>query len=458
MPKIRAKVFILDTSVLVHDPNVIENLGDNIVVVPIWVVEELDRTKNRSDLVGASSREVSRKLDGYREIGSLLEGVATKTGGRVFVDYNGQDWTDLPVGLEHNNDNRLLLVAMAWQKREDDPEVIILTKDINLRIKADACGIAADDYQHDKRIKRIEELYSGRVTIVLAEANRGLIDLLYRDKLVPIKALAKIPDLHLEELPPNIGCKFVCGDSYALALYQPQKGDFTAVSKPKNLSDRKQGIKPVNDEQALAFKLLIDPDIKLVTLVGKAGTGKTLISLLAAYRQLSEKDDEPQRILVWRPNVEIGRSLGFLPGDIDEKFAPWCEPICENMRLIIGPDQVKDGRKLDLVGELIRFGQLEIQPINYALGATKHNAIILIDEAQNLTPREVTALITRCGDHSKVIITGDPYQIYNPYLDSASNGLTYVVERFRGQPIFGHITMLKSERSQLAELAADILL
>ncbi|OFZ75887.1 MAG: hypothetical protein A3K03_09645, partial [Bdellovibrionales bacterium RIFOXYD1_FULL_44_7] len=439
------------------DPNVIENLGDNIIVIPIWSIEELDRAKNRLDLVGASSREFSRQLDSYQEMGSLKEGVATKSGGRLFVDYNGKDWTDLPVGLEHNNDNRMLLVAMAWQNKPHKPEVIILSKDLNLRIKANACGLKADDYQHDKRITRIEELYSGRVTINLTGDQAEILNILSRDKSLAAKTVAEILGVCLAELPANIGCKFVCGGKYVLAVYKPLSKVFVSVSKPKSL-DKSKGIEPINDEQALAFKLLMDPEIKLVTLVGKAGTGKTLISLLAAYRQTGEEgDDKPSRILVWRPNVEIGRSLGFLPGDIDEKFAPWREPICENMRLIVGHSQEKDGRKFDIVGELIRSGYLEIQPINYALGATKHNAIILIDEAQNLTPREVAALITRCGEYSKVIITGDPYQIYNPYLDPASNGLTYVVERFRGQDIFGHITMVKSERSKLAELAADIL-
>ena len=458
MPESHPKVFVLDTSILIHDPKVIENLGDNTIIIPIWAVEELDRAKTRSDLVGASSREVSRKLDEYRQKGSLQSGVTTKAGGLLIVDYNGKDWTDLPVGLEHNNDNRMLLVAMAWQNRPHKPEVIILSKDLNLRIKAGACGLTADDYQHDKRINRIEELYSGRVTINLDDDHAEILSSLPRNKSVSVSVVAKIPGVRLDELPANIGCKFVYGGKHVLAIYKPQNHVFISVAKPKSTPDKSRGIEPINDEQALAFKLLMDPEIKLVTLVGKAGTGKTLISLLAAYLQTNEdSDDKPNRILVWRPNVEIGKSLGFLPGDIDEKFAPWREPICENMRLIIGPGHEKDGKKFESVAELIRSGALEIQPINYALGATKHNAIILIDEAQNLTPREVAALITRCGEYSKVVITGDPYQIYNPYLDPASNGLTYVVERFRGQDIFGHITMVKSERSKLAELAADIL-
>lgn len=452
-----AKAFVLDTSILIHDPNVIENLGNNIIVVPIGALEELDRTKNRQDLVGASSREVSRKLDSYREKGSLKDGVATNAGGRLYIDYNGNDWSKLPVSLEHNNDNRIILVARSWQEDLGATEVIILTKDINLRVKADACGIKADDYQHDKRIKRIEELYSGRLTIQLADTHAEILNTLSAKESIAVEAIVGITGLQLDELPPNIGCKFVYGGKYVLGIYKPQNKVFVLVKKPRPALERSREIRPINDEQALAFKLLMDPEIKLVTLVGKAGTGKTLISLLAAHLQLSEKGDKPQRILVWRPNMEIGRSLGFLPGDINEKFAPWCEPICENMRLILGPGQEKDGSKFDSVDELIGAGYLEIQPINYALGATKHNAIIIIDEAQNLTPREIAALITRCGEYSKVFITGDPCQIYNPYLSPDSNGLTYVVERFRGQEIFGHITMVKSERSKLAELAADIL-
>ncbi len=457
MSKRDSKVFILDTSILVHDPNVIENLDGNDVVIPIWAIEELDKGKSGHGFLGASSREVSRKLDLYRESGALKNGVATKTGGRLFVDYNGADWTDLPVGLEHSNDNRILLVAMAWMKKKKDHDVILLTKDLNLRIKANACGISTDDYQHDKKICRIEELYSGRVSIEVGASGLQIFEELPSKKSMPAELVAQLASLDLDKFPPNIGCKFISGDRYILAVYNKRNNAFDFVPKPKRLGDKSKPIQPINDEQALAFKLLLDPHIRLVTLVGKAGTGKTLISLLAAYRQLGAEENKANRILVWRPNIEIGRSLGFLPGTIDEKFAPWSEPICENMKLIVGPDQFKDGKRFDMVGEMIKFGHLDIQPINYALGSTKHKAIIIIDEAQNLTPREAAALITRCGEHSKVVMTGDPYQIYNPYLDPTSNGLTYVVERFRGHQIFGHITMVKSERSELAELAADIL-
>lgn len=452
-----SKVFILDTSILVHDPHVIENLGDNIIVIPIWAIEELDKGKNGHGFLGASSREVSRKLDQYREIGALKAGVPTGHGGRLFVDYNGTDWKDLPVGLEHNTDNRILLVAKAWKDKKSGQEVILLTKDVNLRIKANACGILTDDYKHDKRIGRIEELYSGRVTVELTGNGLKIFEELPQKQTMPAGLVAEMSGLNLETLPANVACTFVSNDRHILSIYNPRNGTFDFVPKPKRSKDKSKTVQPINDEQALAFKLLLDPYIRLVTLVGKAGTGKTLISLLAAWRQLGDDDSKPHRILVWRPNVEIGKSLGFLPGNIDEKFAPWREPICENMKLIVGPDQYKDGKKLDVIGEIIRFGKLDIQPINYALGATKHNAIIIVDEAQNLTPREAAALITRCGEHSKVVMTGDPYQIYNPYLDPTSNGLTYVVEKFRGHQIFGHITMLKSERSELAELAADIL-
>lgn len=456
MPPNDAKVFVLDTSVMIHDPSIIEKLGDNIIVIPIWAIEELDRGKSGQGLRGASSREVSRKLDGYRETGCLKSGVPINAGGCLFVDYNGSDWHDLPIGLEHSNDNRILLVAKAWQTKEPEKKVILLTKDVNLRLKASACFIDAEDYKHDKPIGKIEELYSGRMNINLTPENAGILSELPRKKDMSADEIAARTGLILAGITANISCKFIYDGKYILAVYNKRNGSFDYVAKPSKANDRRE-VKPINDEQALAYKLLLDPHIKLVTLVGKAGTGKTLIALLASYQQLGEADEESHQILVWRPNVEIGKSLGYLPGDIEEKFAPWCEPIYENMRLIVGPNQEKDGKKFDMVDELIRKGWLKIQPINYALGATKHNTIIIIDEAQNLTPREAAALITRCGDNSKVVMTGDPHQIYNPYLDPTSNGLTYVVERFRGHEIFGHITMTKSERSELAELAADIL-
>jgi len=471
MSKTEKKIFILDTSVLIHDPGVIEHLGNNDIVIPLRATEELDKGKNGQDLLGISCREVSRKLDYYRNKGAqhhrtLKTGIPTDAGGMLYVDYARADWKELPDELERNNDNRILLVAVAWQKKKKPNNVILLTKDINLRLKADSCGINTEDYTHDQQINTLGALYSGVVTIPLPLKLAHLKAELGSNGKIEATQIIELPEA--SGLLPNACCYLTFGDKYTLAIYDKANNIFIYVHKPKPMDPTKRGLLakgPINTEQALAYDMLLNPNIKIVTLVGKTGTGKTLLAILAAMKLLGDgafthqHDGKPSRILVWRPNIEIAKSLGYLPGSESEKFAPYCGPIIENMRLILGKKYKKDGdtNYVDPVAEYIHDGLMEIKPINFALGSTKHHCVIIVDEAQNLTPRQIAALITRVGENSKIILTGDPNQIYTPYLSPINNGLTYVVERLKGYDMFGHMTMFKSERSAVAELAATVL-
>lgn len=459
MEFLKTKVFVLDTSVLVHDPNVVENLGDNIVVIPIWVIEELDKLKREPD-VGSNARLASRGLDEYRKKGFLTDGVATNNRGTVFVNYSGDDFSVLPIGLEHNNDNRIIVVAKKWQDKNPSHAVTVVSKDVNLRLKANSCGIASDDYLFDKNISSPDELYSGTK---LVDVSNSELDIVGGLKERPQEAV-KLSSIEIHEnsdLLPNQCCILKNSkEKIALAIFKNLQSAFFSV-RANFPQVPKESVHPINDEQWLAYALLMDQSISLVTLVGAPGSGKTLISLLAGYHQLETRYSQ---ILVYRPHIELGKSLGYLPGTIQEKFQPWMHPISDNFNLILrtpikNPKGASKSEKKEEVSayDFMDRNLLEISPITFIRGRSIHQKFVIIDEAQNLTPHEVKTIITRIGQDSKIVLTGDPSQIDKPFLDSVSNGLSYVVQRFAGQEIYGHITMKKTERSKLAELAARLL-
>ena len=466
------KVYVLDTSVLMHDPAAIENLGDNIIVVPIWVIEELDHLKKVPGK-GEIARRASRKLDAYRQQGSLKTGVPTQSHGTIFIDYAGTDFSVLPVHLEETNDNRVIAVAYQWKEEHSQSSVVLISKDVNLRIKADALGINAEDYLYDKKIQSPDELYTGIAELELQGDVTELLNLFFNKEIVPdelVFAAMSSP----RDLTPNQCCYLTAGSTTGLAIYKKRQGIFRRVTKPKAREKSEREILPINAEQAFALALLQDPDIALVTLAGKAGTGKTLIASLGGWGQIPEYY---RQLVIYRPNIEVGRPLGYLPGTLDEKFAPWMQPIYDNLDLIVrGPQQEpahnahRGGFKRrdaaqekgepsfeDLMEGFMEHGLLEISPINFVQGRTLHHRFVIVDEAQNLTPSETKVVITRMGEGSKVVLTGDPEQIVNPFLDAVSNGLTHVIENMKNQELCGHITMKKTERSRLAELAADLL-
>jgi len=472
----RQKVFVLDTSVMIHDPYCLEKFQDNIVVLPFCVIEEIDGLKKAPNSVGENSRRSSRLIDKYKKQGSLKDGVPTKGGGLLIGDYTPRFKQIFPQGVEKKNDNIILATAKKWQNRKDrnKKEVYVVSKDINLRLKASVIGIKEQDYLNDKAAEQVDEIYSGFVSLKLPDSLCGeLFSRLAREKKVDASFLGD--RLKGKILFPNQCCKILNEETekYVLAIYKTSgcSRHFHFIEKPKSAtvggSQREMVVKPINDEQAMAYALLCDPEILLTTIIGKAGSGKTLISLLAGVAMLDE--GQRDRLKVYRPNIVMGKGLGFLPGDLAEKFDPWTLPITDNLSLIVngkysersengGGDMLEKKKgNLDRMEELLRAKIIEIVPTIYIRGRSLHRQYVIVDEAQNLTPHEVKTIITRIGVNSKIVLTGDLAQIDSPYLDATSNGLAHVVQRMRGQNVFGHITLQKSERSSLAELAANLL-
>ena len=437
------KNYILDTTVLLYDAQAMFRFNENNVIIPITVLEDVDHFKKDINEIGRSARQTSRYLDEMRKKSSVASGVRLDNGGTLYVKISsGATLRRLPDELrERNRDNLILAIALDVKERAGSIPTIFVSKDINLRIKADALGLDVEDYESEK--VDIEELYSGCKDIrtdsqsILHFKERGILE----------------TD---EELFPHQYVSLVNRSNPTQIVY----GRYDAVKKTivKILSEGREGgwrIRPKNREQMFAMDALLDDDIQLVTLVGKAGTGKTLLAVAASlYKTVDE--NVYSRILVSRPTLPMGKDIGFLPGTIEEKLTPWMYPIVDNVELIMRKDS-RASRTIRGFRELVDMGILVIEPLTYIRGRSIHNQYLILDEAQNLTPHEMKTIITRVGEGTKIVVTGDPYQIDNPYIDSSSNGLTYVVERFKTQEISAHITFTKGERSKLSELAANLL-
>jgi PhoH-like ATPase len=438
------KNYVLDTNVLLHDPRALFQFKDNNVIIPIYVVEEIDKFKRDLSELGRNARQVSRDLDAFREEnGSLTEGVPLESGGTLRVLFTERE---LPRELmnQHIADNRILALAIDVKEREPNLRCVFVTKDINLRIRADALGLVTEDYENDK----IEnpEVYMG---VRELEVGKGDIDDFYsRGELAPPDGVNGVyPNefaLLKDRNAPN---------HTALSKYNAQKGRFVPLLK--SLKEGAWGLRPRNKEQSFALDLLLNDEIKLVTIVGKAGTGKTLLAIAAGLQKTME-EQVYQKMLVSRPVFPLGKDIGFLPGTVEEKLNPWMQPIYDNVEFLMGLSRAdkKAGRSYR---ELIDLGLVAIEPLTYIRGRSIPNQYIVVDEAQNLTPHEVKTIITRVGDNTKIVLTGDPYQIDNPYVDSTSNGLVHVVNKFKHERLAGHITLTKGERSALAELASNVL-
>ncbi|MBF8251352.1 MAG: PhoH family protein [Deltaproteobacteria bacterium] len=437
------KYFVLDTNVLLHDVNSLFAFQDNDVVIPIIAIEELDRFKKDLNEIGRNARQVSRILDKFRDQGQLFKGIKLENGGTLRVFIQSSKSNSLPPELIFNKaDNQILSVAMELKEKGKQP-VCLVTKDTNLRIKADALGISARDYESDKI--EISEQYEGFRTTTVP---RAVIDSFYaKGSLEPL----------VNDLFPNEGVLLVDeGDSKhsALARFHKEKGNLLPLTLPK---EGVWGIYPKNAEQRFAMDLLLDDSIKLVTLAGKAGTGKTLVAIAAGLKKTADEETYT-RLLVSRPIFPLGKDIGFLPGNLEEKLTPWMQPIFDNLELIFGLDRKDKEKGMHYnYKELMNQGILQLEPLTYIRGRSIPNQYMIVDEAQNLTPHEIKTIITRAGDNTKIVLTGDPYQIDNPYIDSSSNGLSYVVERFKNEAIAGHVTLSKGERSELAERAANLL-
>ncbi len=457
------KTFVLDTNVLLHDPNALTKFQDNNVVVPIEVVEEIDRFKRDPSEKGRNARQISRLLDDFRQRGNLSDGVTIDeaSGGILKVVFcRAETLAQLPPELRSGNgDNNILAVAMEQRLQEvmgSQPPVVLVTKDTNLRIKADAVGLIAQDYTTDK--VDIADLYPGFCELWVSAEQMD------RVKDAAGLALISLPEGSggVAGLQANEGVTLVDQaqpNHTLLARYNDRSGSLHPLQR---VSKVKLGrIQPRNREQTFALDLLLDPDIQLITLVGKAGTGKTLLALAAGLNQVAD-ERLYDRLLVTRPVIPLGKDIGFLPGDLEEKMGPWMQPIIDNLDFLLGggdEGQTQRGQRAprNSWSDLKGMGLLEVEAISYIRGRSIPRQYMVVDEAQNLTPHEVKTIVTRVGQGTKIVLTGDPYQIDNPYVDADSNGLTWLVERFKGQALAGHVTLSRGERSELAELAANLL-
>jgi PhoH-like ATPase len=440
------KVFVLDTNVLLHDPNAMLRFDDNDVILPIAIIEELDRFKKQPEMIGRNARKVSRMLDELRLKGHLTHGVMLEHGGMLRVGLCDRDTLrELPTELEGDKaDNEILAVALEL-KTASDCDVVLVSKDTNLRIKADALGLDVEDYETDKI--DIAELYSGTTELYVPG---NVVDDVFKSgesalagDFYPNQAVMLIDEMN----PGHTALAMM--DALGKTARPLAKLPYGGVSR----------ITPRNREQKFALELLLRDDVPLVTLVGKAGTGKTLLAIAAGLQKVAD-ERKYSRLLISRPVIPMGKDIGYLPGDINEKLTPWMQPLYDNFDLIFGTQDNRDNKSAAWRKgheELIEHGLLQIEPLTYIRGRTLPNQFLIVDEAQNLTPHEVKTIITRAGEGTKIVLTGDPDQIDNPYVDAASNGLTYVVERFKGEGLSGHITFVKGERSNLAERATQLL-
>ena len=469
------KTFVLDTNVIIHDPNAIYSFEGSKVVIPLPVIEELDHFKRFSDEKGRAARLVARKLDELRTKGKLVEGVKLDNGTELRVamvesrgtlpsymqpflheyrpagadkglrkggmprlkDANGNGFP----GFVNNKDNLILSVAQHLMHQGE--RVVFITKDINLRIKAETIGLETEDYEKEK--VDITDLYKGWQEVGAPTED---INEFYKTKKLHVNPGAIQPN-EFVILKDNNG-----GSQSALARYSRSQGALVPLSKAEVSP---WGIKPLNTEQRFALELLMRKDIQLVSLVGSAGSGKTLMALAAGLEQTLE-EHLYRRLLVARPVIAVGQDIGFLPGSKQEKLNPWMGAIYDNLEFLFDRfDRKHDDESNFDIQMLLDEGKLEIEAVTYLRGRTLPGQYIIIDDAQNLTPHEMKTIISRVGEGSKIVLTGDPYQIDNYYLDAASNGLTNLVEHFKGQPLYGHVTFSKIERSPLAALASELL-
>ena len=433
---------MLDTSVFLTNANSVYSYEDNDIIVPMKVLEEIDKHKKRQDSVGSNARTIIRIFDDLREVGSLYNGVSLgDKKGVLTVRPSALDvHAYLPDDLSPDVPDHKI-IATAMQEREKSPEndVILVSRDVNMRVICDALGLPTEDYNPDQVLESGEEVYTGFSEVLVDD---DVIDRFYAAD--PIE----LDEQQTENIHPNqfVMLKSNINDSRtALTRYNGNVEPLRMLSKRKNFF----GISPRNREQSFAMDLLFDKSIPVVSLLGSAGTGKTLCALSAGLEQVLQTEDYT-RLIVSRPIQPLGKDIGFLPGTMEEKMAPWLTPIQDNLQFLMGNDKL-------MLQEYLDRGTIEMEAITYIRGRSISKAFIIIDEAQNLTRHELKTIVTRIGEDSKLILTGDIEQIDNVYVDETSNGLTYAVEKFKEHNLAGHVSFLKGERSAVATLAAKIL-
>lgn len=427
------KTFVIDTNVLLHDPEAFMKFERNEVLVPVTVLEELDKMKRLPGELGRNARHVFRTLDSLHSLGEgdLHKGISLPNGSIVRIELELKPDDNYAYSLSIN-DNKIILTAYALQK--SGKRVVFVSKDFAARIKAEAIGIEAEDYENLKFA--YDSIYHG---VRKVEVEKHEIDLFYKDGWMEDKNLNPKPNEYFIMTSPE--------NSSAVGKHDPQKGQLEPLIKTGPI----WGIKPRNVEQRCAIDLLLRDDIKLVSLIGQAGTGKTLLALACGLRKVFD-ENLYTRILVSRPIVPLGRDIGYLPGTKDEKLLSWMQPIYDNLEILCQSVGHDSKETINWVKD-----RVEMEAVTYIRGRSLPKMFIIIDEAQNLTPHEIKTIVSRAGEGTKVVLTGDPTQIDNPYLDKDSNGLTYLVGRFSDQRIYGNMFFEKTERSELAALAAEIL-
>jgi PhoH-like ATPase len=447
---------ILDTNILLLDPNAYLKFPNKHIIIPLIVIEELDSFKREMTSIGKAAREIIRAIDLLRTRGKLTEGVKLENSSilQVFILENLEE---LPEGLDRVIKDNYLLSTGIKLKKVYNKKVTIITKDADLRIKADVLGIHAEDY-NTNHSDTIEKLYTGERIIQTTEE---WIDKFYHNEEL-IWNVEK-PNFALDYIEPIVVNEYITLKSERKsALARAHKSGRLIHIKEKKILN----IIPKNREQRFTIDALLDPEIQLVTIAGRAGTGKTLLALAAGLYQVLE-NQLYKKLLVARPVIPMGRDIGFLPGELEEKIKPWMQPIYDNLEFLLENDENEEiyqkekiDKKRDIhttLDYLKQIGILDVEPLTYIRGRSIPRQFIIIDEAQNLSPHEAKTIITRAGIGTKIVLTGDYYQIDHPYLNLYTNGISYTFNKMMGQPIFAHVTLEKGERSELAELASKLM-
>ena len=472
VPDGRNKFFVLDTNVLLHNPQALFMFGDNQVVIPFTVIEELDSFKKNTDDTGRNARQVIRHLDALRRRGKLSEGVRWNGhGGSVRIELTERNGSEPGALRADTPDNRIIAVAYEHLKAGD--RTTFISKDINARIKSDALGIPTQDFEAQK--VDADRLYTGYREL---EVPAELINQLYEAKQLPLDAIDPfIPAPKSDgehdafETPRTAAAGPYLLPNQFVLLRNPADPSHTGLARRYGRAEALEpvtiGRRPVfgivarNVQQTMALDLLLDDSVRLITLLGTAGSGKTLLALAAGMMK-TLNETRYDRLLVARPIMPMGRDLGYLPGSVEEKLSPWMQPIFDNLTYLLstrgsgGSFQHAESKTPEQrIKALVDGGRVVLEPLTYIRGRSIPNQFMIVDEAQNLTPHEVKTIASRVGDGTKLVLTGDVQQIDNPYLDTSSNGLSYLVEQLKGQPIVGHVMLAKSERSELASLVAE---
>ena len=428
------KTYVLDTNVYLTDAESIVAFANNDILVPLKVLDEIDKHKKRQDTVGVQARSTIRKLDQLRAKGNLSKGVRLATG-KGIIKVKSYNPLCLPDDLDlEDSDNQIIATALSEMEANKSRKVVVVSRDINMRVKCDALGILTEDFQVEKVVAKSDDLYSGLCEVLVDDQ---VIDNFYDDKPIHLGDKVQLCPHQFVMMISNSNPK-----KSALAKYINNNEPLKKVLNPSAWDT-----KPRNKEQQFALNLLMDPQIPVVSLIGKAGSGKTLLALAAGLEQTLGSKPIYKKVVVTKPVEPMGKDIGFLPGTLEEKMLPWLAPIQDNLQFLMGDDKMT----LDMYQEK---GKIEIEAMTFIRGRSISNAFIIIDEVQNMTQHEIKTVLTRVGEGTKIVLTGDIEQIDNVYIDATNNGLSYVIERLKEESITGHVTLLKGERSKVATIAA----